>query len=317
MMSALRSNQRGSSLVAVFWMMSILGLAVFTAVRLLYYEVDLVTAQVHGTKARHLAEMGIAVAANPVVERGDLQLLNYVHPDGDSGYSVEMKSEGARFNINALLMKGGPTGDADKELLIDMFERWGIEIDVADEIVDCLVDWVDEDSNEEFNGAEFSVYEDMGYLNRPYNRPFYSLDEMRLVRGMDVVESIYPDWRDWFTVWSSGGLDINEAPAEMVALATQSDIVEVDALLSQIPGFDQIRGNEDDQAFSNASQFLDLLGVNSVQRVLVEPRLTANDPTTRIESTGWSGDVRRRVTLIVRNRTGRPSILDRREELVP
>ncbi len=51
--------------------------------------------------------------------------------------------------------------------------------------------------------------------------------------------------------------------------------------------------------------------------MIVEPRLTANDPTTRIESTGWSGDIRRRVTLIVRNRTGRPSILERREEMVP
>jgi general secretion pathway protein K len=50
--------KRGSTLVAVFWLMSILSLAVFTAVRLLYYEVDLVTSQVHGSRARQVAEMG-------------------------------------------------------------------------------------------------------------------------------------------------------------------------------------------------------------------------------------------------------------------
>ncbi|MEO1836640.1 MAG: hypothetical protein ABGZ49_14240, partial [Akkermansiaceae bacterium] len=64
-------------------------------------------------------------------------------------------------------------------------------------------------------------------------------------------------------------------------------------------------------------EVLDLLNVPDLQRMVVESRLTANDPTTRLESTGWSGDVKRRITLIVRNRTGRPSILERKEEQVP
>ena len=82
-----------------------------------------------------------------------------------------------------------------------------------------------------------------------------------------------------------------------------------------------IRGTEDDQPFSNSREVLDLLGVPEIQRMIVEPRLTANDPTTRIESTGWSGlgsaQIKRRITLIVRNRTGRPSILERKVEQVP
>jgi len=82
-------------------------------------------------------------------------------------------------------------------------------------------------------------------------------------------------------------------------------------------GIDGVRGNEDDLPFSNSAEVMDLLGLPDIQRIIVEPRLSANDPTIRIESTGWSGDIRRRITLIVRNRTGRPSILERREELVP
>ncbi len=310
-------HKRGSTLVAVFWLMSILSLAVFTAVRLLYYEVDLVTAQVHGTKARHLAEMGIAIAANPVVERVD-PILYQEFEEGLYGFKVEMKSEGTRFNINSLLMKRADGASADKDLLREIFSReFGLEMEVADEIVDALVDWVDGDDFTELNGAEFSDYEEMGYLNRPYNRPFYSLDEMRLVRGMDVLERSYPNWQSWFTIWSGGGLDINEADPVMLAYAAEIPPADAETLYQQVRGPDGIRGNEDDQPFNSSAQALDLLGVPDIQRMIVEPRLTANDPTTRIESTGWSGDIRRRVTLIVRNRTGRPSILERREEMVP
>ena len=63
-----------------------------------------------------------------------------------------------------------------------------------------------------------------------------------------------------------------------------------------------IRGTEDDQPFNNSGEVLDLLGVPDIQRMIVEPRLTANDPTTRIESTGWSGlggaQIKRRIFAI-------------------
>lgn len=300
--------------MAVFWLMSILGLAVFTAANLLKYELDLVTSQVHGSRAGQFAEMGIAVAANPAVERTD-PLLQRRFEGG--GFSAEIKSEGARFNINAILANRGDGAPPDKPLLREMFVDWGMDVDLAEELVDALVDWVDEDEFEELNGAEFPEYEGMGYTNRPYNRPFYSLDEMRLVRGMDVLEQIYPNWRDWFTIWSTGGLDVNEAAPELLARALEVSVEEAQSIQDRVVGPDGIRGNEDDLPFSNSAEVMDLLGLPDIQQIQVEPRITANDQTVRIESTGESGDIRRRITLIVRNRTGRPTILERREELVP
>ena len=47
------------------------------------------------------------------------------------------------------------------------------------------------------------------------------------------------------------------------------------------------------------------------------PRFTTNDSTTRIESTGYASGVKRRVTVILRNRTGRPALLQRTEEIIP
>ncbi|NNM30225.1 MAG: hypothetical protein HKO57_11950, partial [Akkermansiaceae bacterium] len=192
--SSSSSLKDGSALVAVFWIMSILSLAVFTSVRLLYYELDLVTAQVHGARARHLAEMGIAISANPVVEAGD-PVLHWEFEGGREGFDAQIRSEAGRFNINYLLMKV-PGGVArDKPLLRLIFEEWGADIEEAQEVVDALVDWTDGDDFTELNGAEFAHYEELGYLNRPYNRPFYSLDEMRLVRGMDFIEALNPNWR--------------------------------------------------------------------------------------------------------------------------
>ena len=32
---------------------------------------------------------------------------------------------------------------------------------------------------------------------------------------MDLVEAVRPDWRDWFTVWSGGALDVARALAAL------------------------------------------------------------------------------------------------------
>lgn len=307
--------KRGSALVAVFWIMSILTMAVFTAIQLLYYEVDLTTAKVQGNRAEHLAEMGIAVAVNPVIRRDD-PLLKQTFAGGTEGYDVQIKSEGSKFNINLLLLDRGDTSPPDKALLREMIASWGMDFEETQEIVDALVDWIDGDDFEELNGAEFPYYEELGRLNQPYNRPFYSLDEMRLVRGWDRVERINPNWQNWFTVWSGGGLDINEADPEFIALAAEVTVAEATAIQDRVFGPDAVRDTEDDQPFSSSAEALDLLGIPDIQRDLVEPRLSVDSQIDRIESTGWSGDTRRKVTLVLRNRTRRPEVLERYEETV-
>lgn len=318
-MTARRSSiglKKGSALVAVFWIMSILSLAVFTAIQLLYYEVDITTAKVQGNRARHLAEMGMAIAANPSVKRDD-PLLRQSFEGGTEGYEARIRSEGAKFNINMLLLDRGDGAQPDKALIREMIASWGMEFDETQDIVDALVDWIDADDFEELTGAETAYYEDLGYLNRPYNRPFFSLDEMRLVRGWDRVEALNPNWQNWFTIWTAGGLDINEADPELIAIAAEITVTEATAIQDRVFGPDGIRDTEDDQPFNSSAEALDLLGLPDIQRAVVEPRLTVNDPTSRLESTGWSGDTRRRITLILRNRTGRPAILERSEETVP
>ena len=224
---------------------------------------------------------------------------------------MKILSEGGRFNINTILLRN------DTALLRDLFINWGIELDTAQAITACLTDWIDADDDVSLNGAEKDWYDNQGRINQPFNRPFYNIDEMRLVRGMDLVEAVRPDWRNWFTVWSSGGLDLNEASADLIAAAADVSIELASLIPQAVRGQDGVRDTEDDAPFNSAKDALDLLGVDINSRPDLAQRFTVNDTTTRIESTGTAGSAKRRITVIVRNRTGQPALLDRFEEIIP
>ena len=304
-------------MIAVFWLVSILGIALFSVITLVKFEADLVASLTQGTRARHLAEMGIAVGANPVVQRDD-PLLRQVMEGGTEGFSCKIESEADKIDINFLLSNQDPIAD-DKGWLRELFYEWGMELEDAQALADALVDWVDASDTEELNGAEAPYYESLGYLDRPYNRPFYNLQEMRFVRGFNLLEQANPNWQDWFTVWTQSGLDVNEASAERIAKVLNVSLSDADIIPETVRGPDGIRGTEDDQPFQSVDAAAGPSGavfMSEEQFAQNGHRITANGGTTRLESTGWSGDVKRRVTLIIRNREGNPTLLERREEIV-
>ena len=307
---SIHRTRRGVALMAVLWLIAILAMACMTALRVISFDLELATAKVHGSRARQVAEMGIAVGSNPVVKRSD-PLLRKMGGDSGEGFEVRVVSEGGRFNINAILLSD------DKALLSSIFADWGLDIDQAQEVVDALGDWVDADDNVSLNGAEKKDYEKAGRINQPFNRPFYDLSEVRLVRGMDLVEAVRPDWRDWFTIWSGGGLDLNEASPELIAAAAECPAEQADIITETVRGIDGMRDTLDDVPFQNPAAALDLLGIDVNGRPDLAKRFTVNDSTTRIESIGQAEGAKRKITVIVRNRAGKPALLERTEEIIP
>ena len=154
----------------------------------------------------------------------------------------------------------------------------------------------------------------------PYRRAMVSLTDLSFAGlGMEIVEAARPDWRKWFTLWSDGPLDINYAPAEFIAVAAEEDIEDAIAVVQEIDGPDGIRNTEDDLLFQNTGDPLSRMGIPDAEFQRIGARFTAGNISsgvTRIESIGFSGDVRRKIVLVIRNRSGNPVILDRREELV-
>jgi general secretion pathway protein K len=300
----------GSSLVAVLALISILAMASIAAIRVVTFDVELATAKVHGFRARQLAEMGIAVASNPAIKRTD-PLLKQLAEEGGEGFEARIISEGEKFNINAIVLR------QDEGFLKSLFIDWGLTLEEAQQLTDALIDWVDGNDEVGLNGAEVDYYTEQGRLNQPFNRPFYDLDEVRLVRGMDYIEVLKPDWRNWFTIWSAGALDLNEASAELIAAAAEITVEEAAIVPETVRGPDGLRDTDDDAPFQSAEQALALLGVDATLRPEVSARMTVNDTTTRLESIGSVAGARRKITVIVRNRTGRPAVLERTEEVMP
>ncbi|MEM8955488.1 MAG: hypothetical protein AAGD22_15145, partial [Verrucomicrobiota bacterium] len=117
------SAESGSSLIAVFWLMAVLSLAVFTTTHLVSDDMNIIIAQKKSFRADQLAEMGIALAMNPVVDPWDPILAQQF--EGQQGFEATIKQEGGRLNINSLLLR------EDRLPLEDLFVYWGLEGDQA------------------------------------------------------------------------------------------------------------------------------------------------------------------------------------------
>jgi type II secretory pathway component PulK len=308
-LSRSHSQPRGAALMAVLWLIAILAMACMATLRVISFDMEIASAKIHGSRARQAAEMGIAIGSNRAIKRSDPLL----HRQGSEGerYDATVISEDGRFNINSLVQN-------DKPLLLSIFVGWGLQPDDASKVIDALSDWIDADDNESLNGAEIKDYEAEGRINQPFNRPFYHLDEARLVRGMDQIEALRPDWRNWFSVWSSGKLDLNEASAELIAAAAEVPVEQAQIIPQTVRGEDDQRDTLDDLPFSDPSAAIALLGVDP-QRPDINSRFTANfaDSTTRIESIGSAEGAKYKITVILKNRTNEPVLLERTEEIIP
>lgn len=305
-----RKHPRGGALLAVILLIAILAMATMATLRVVSFDMEIATAKVHGSRAKQVAEMGIAIGSNPAVKRTD-PMLHYVNEEKGEKYDVRIISEGGRFNLNSIILRN------DKPLLRSIFVDWGLDLDTAGAIVDAFVDWVDADDDASLNGAEKAWYEQQGRINQPFNRPFYNLDEARLVRGMDLVEAVRPDWRDWFTIYSNGKLDVNDADVELIAAAAEVNVDQAKVIVETVRGPDGIRDTDDDVPFQNAQAALQLLGIDEESRPDIAARFGANDTTVRIESTGLAEGAKRRVNVILRNRSGRPALLEKSVEILP
>ena len=204
------SLQRGSALIVVFWMIAILGMVMFAGAKSLQADSQYTRMMRGRIFAKRYAEMGLEVARHPVMREDD-PLLHFNADDG-GGYNVKLVAEEARLNANHLIQTG------DKVLLRRLFTSWGFKEQFVSALCDALKDWVDADTNVSLNGAEKRDYEKMGFDGMPFNRPFKEVEEMLLVRGMDIVNVERPDWREWFTVFGDGRVDINDARPELIAL---------------------------------------------------------------------------------------------------
>lgn len=276
---------RGSALVAILWIVSILTIAVFSATQFLFIELESDSNASSLFQAELLADRGVAIAAHEKVKKGD-RLLNQGFGNGLS-FSARISSEGDRLNLNSLL----ENAESDRIVLEELFYQWGLRREEAVDVVDGLIDWVDADDEPTNVGAERSYYYSQDRLNHPFNRPFDSLEEVVLVKDFGLVVAANPAWREAFTLLSSGTLDLNEAPPELMAAACQVPFESARKFASIRDGLDQTPGTLDDLRFDDVESALDLLGVPVGFIEEISARVSTEDPARRIRSVGRNGSI--------------------------
>jgi len=323
-------------LVAVLFVVGTLSLMLATTALVVRSDAELATSQKKAFRATQLAEMGIAIGANPVVKKTDLGLLNQVIFQ-DEMFSVKIRGEGGKFNINTLVQQAKADPREGRQTLEIVLAAMGVDDEgLRSLMIDNLINWVDEDDEAEGSSKTYEKerYEAEGFLNYPFNRPFYSLDEMLLVKELNILPGVCPHWRDIFTIYSAGRLDVNEASAECLAIASLETVAEAERYAAQQLEVTLDERAEPNEHYKDALEVLDMrwgkdgqedtvddeqLDVNTVATMMgLDPavaanRLTNQDQTTRIESTATVGDLRKRIVLIVRNRAQNPQILMREE----
>jgi hypothetical protein len=278
--SGYRSSRRGSALILVLWCIVLMGIAIFGVVELVELSVEHTSHEQRALEARGLALSGLALGLNPQLKKDDPILAQ--KPAADESFTVTMESAGARLNPNYVLLS------KHREILADLFNQWGVPLDQADHAADCLYDWITPGDLRSLNGAKAADYEKAGLPQRPTYKPFETLEEMGGVIGMDAVAKVKPDWKNSFTLWSTGQLDIKEAPPDLIAAVFGIDPQRVTLFTNARNGRDGIAGTSDDLPIPNLTTLESQLGLSNATVTALGNQISFGSPNRRIESIGSS-----------------------------
>lgn len=242
-------------------------------------------------RARLLLQSAQTLSVHPDIELGDPLLHQWV--SSTSSYEVMMTNEGTRLAVNQLA-----TSPVQRRFAQRLFVKWGMDERQAETLVDSLADWIDPGDRPRPHGAERDFYTQMGRSDLPDNRPLDNLDDITMIRGAEELDNVRPDWRDFFTIYGDGTIDIHRASAEMLAVLFDVTESEVNRFISARLGADGLPDTLDDRRFATLAQARLVLDVPQLNYTAVLPLLTLDHPVKRTECYARAGSLERRLTII-------------------
>ncbi len=288
----MKRSTSGSTLLLALWALFLLSAAVLAWARWIDGGLDELLDANLGLEARALAHSGVTIALHPQATRRTPALS--AQPGPERAYEATIEGEGGKLNLNYLLQGENPERLG---ILRQYLALRGLSFDEQELLVDCLLDWMDADSLRRTHGAE----EEAGY--KPTNRPITSLDELPLVRGSAPLVA-HPGWREDLTLLSNGPLDLESAPAELIALIPGIGEARAEAFVRLRQGQDGEDGTDDDRIFNDLNEAAAAMGLGSEQLAAISSHISFRDPTVRIHSVGTAGKVRREVDVVARKVQG-------------
>ncbi len=294
--SRARRRQTGSVLLAVLCLVAVLSFVIISTATVAKSHADQQSARQGMMRARQIAEMGLAVAAHPQMKAGDPLLRRDV--SSIEGYHATISTEEGRININAMLI------EERLPILERILAFMGLSPAEAQGLAAALMDCADpDDLKRRPDSAERLDYERMGLAGLPFNRPFRSLDEVELLPQTARLIAVRPDWRNDFTVRGEGRIDVNTANSDVLAAFTGSSPATARQLVAHRQGPDGRSQTTDDRMLTTA-EALAMLGVAEGRFSEMEPLLTPQGRTRRVESIGTAAESRCGVAVVLAQADG-------------
>lgn len=177
------AGRRGLALVAVLWGMTLLALMTASFSTSSRTDVTLTYNALESAKAELLAEAGLhrtilgllATDEEGKQWRVDGSIYGWRFDGGDIRVSVQ--DEGGKIDLNA----------AQNDLLRALFLSAEVDPDLADTLVDSILDFRDPDDLRHHSGAEDDDYAAAGLKHDAKDGPFDSIEELNQVYGMTAA----------------------------------------------------------------------------------------------------------------------------------
>ena len=240
----LATSEEGVALLMVLWVLTILMVIVLSFSFMTRTETLATLAFKERMEKKFLAEAGIQrgileiyyMKQNPQLaqlEGSDTWKTDgtpYSGSLGEGSYAVRITDESGKIDMNTL---NETSGIILKNLLIYI----GVQDDIADTIVDSILDWKDADDLLRLHGAESDYYRSLPNPYKAKNANLDTLEELLLVKGMSYEIFFGSEGKkglvDCITINSGMNVvNVNAAPKE-VLMAVPGITPEIaDAIIS-------------------------------------------------------------------------------------
>ncbi len=222
------SSQGGIALVIVLWMLALLTVIANSMVFSLRSDVQVAANNAGSARAEAAADAGVYKAIRELVRpttdplRWQGNGLTHEWLFDDVAMRVTIIDEAGKIDLNA----------APETLLGSLFRSLGVDETLAVSLADAIVDWRDPDDLRRVNGAEKEDYVAAGKDYVPRNANFETIEELRLVLGMN--DDLFRRAAPLVTVYSGrSGVSSSVAPRAVLMALPGMTPEQVDAYLAE------------------------------------------------------------------------------------
>ncbi len=339
MSPAANKPNAGSVLIVVLWVLGLLAMFVAAFAFDMHIEARISSTWRKRLKAEYLARAGVELARMALLETADPEInnsdpANYLAKGsdeqlryaaialahgagaeltrqlGEGSLSVAIQPENARLQVNGLIQVANR--QASYEAWEPLLETAGVPREQWDSLVDCLLDWVDQDELSHLNGVESQYYESLNPPYRSKNAPLETLSELNLVKGfaeiipdsgLTVFEALAP----YLSMYAEDNkININAVGQAALMAALNIDAALAEQIIAERDGPDGQAGTADDRPFKDLNDLI--TRIPALTQALAERLSFSAAGRYAVQARGKVGDVERTISCVFK--------LDKQELLV-